>query len=248
MSKEANQQNQVHFTMQGKGGVGKSLSAAIQAQFFREKYGADAVQCYDTDPVNDTLAQYAVFGASRIKILGQDQNINSRAFDELIERLVESNGVAVVDNGASTFVPLMAYMVENGVVDLLQGAGKRVYIHSILTGGQALDDTTMGLARMLEAHPAPVVVWVNEFFGEVEKDGKSFEESNLFKKNKDRIAGTVRMAKRNADTFGKDMELMAKHKLTFDQVMQSDLFGMMPRQRLKMIKGSLFEQLEAIGF
>ncbi len=248
MSKQEKQQDQVHFTLQGKGGVGKSLCSAVQAQFFREKNGVEAVTAYDTDPVNDTFTQYGAFSAERINILGQDNNINARAFDGLMEKLISNQGVAVVDNGASTFVPLLAYMVENNVVELLQGAGKKVYIHSVITGGQAFNDTMQGLASMLEVHPAPVVVWLNEFFGEIEKDGKTFEDSNLFKKNKDRIAGVVKIARRNADTFGKDLETMVKHKLTFDEAMQSELFGIMPRQRLKMVKSALYEQLEAIGF
>lgn len=247
MSKQQ-QQDQVHFTLQGKGGVGKSLTSAVQAQYFREKFGPENVRSFDTDPVNDTFTQYQAFGAERINILGADNNINARAFDGLMEKLLSGQGISIVDNGASTFVPMLAYMVENSVVEMLQDAGKQVYIHSIITGGQAFADTMQGLTSMLEAHPAPVVVWLNEFFGEVERDGKGFEESNLFKKNKDRIKGLVKISRRNADTFGKDLELLVKHKLTFDEAMQSDLFGIMPRQRLKMVKAALFEQLDAIGF
>lgn len=247
-SKEKKMQDQIHFTMQGKGGVGKSLASAVQAQYFRDKYGAEAVHCYDTDPVNDTFAQYSAFGTARINILNADNNINARAFDELMEKLLTTEGVSVVDNGASTFVPLMAYMVENGVVDMLRDSGKQVYIHSILTGGQALDDTMMGLAKMLEVHQAPLVVWLNEFFGPVEKDGKTFEESGLYRNNKDRIKGIVRIERRNQDTYGKDVELMVKSKLTFDEALQSDQFGIMPRQRLKNVRSALYQQLDQIEF
>ena len=44
----------IHLTLQGKGGVGKSLVAAILAQFFRHR-GAE-IHCLDTDPVNHELA------------------------------------------------------------------------------------------------------------------------------------------------------------------------------------------------
>ena len=37
----------VHLILQGKGGVGKSLVAAILVQYFREKQ--KVVQCFDTD-------------------------------------------------------------------------------------------------------------------------------------------------------------------------------------------------------
>jgi CO dehydrogenase nickel-insertion accessory protein CooC1 len=105
------------ITMQGKGGVGKSLITAVYAQYLRDKYGE--VQCFDTDPVNDTFRQYRTFGATRINILGEDQNINARAFDGLMEQLLGHEGVAVVDNGASTFVPLMAYMLDRSRITKL---------------------------------------------------------------------------------------------------------------------------------
>jgi hypothetical protein len=236
---------QVHFTMQGKGGVGKSLISAILAQYLQARHGE--VACYDTDPVNDTFAQYGAFSAQRINILGEGGNINGRAFDGLMEQLLANDGVAVVDNGASTFVPLMAYAVENGVMNMLRESGREVYIHSVLTGGQALNDTIAGLTAMLGAHPAPVVVWLNEFFGDVAKDGKDFADSALYKRERERIKGLVRIERRNQDTFGKDMELMVSKKLTFDEALQAEGFGVMPRQRLKTVKAALFEQLDAIA-
>ena len=128
-------QHQVHLILQGKGGVGKSLIAAILAQYFQHKAGQ--VQPFDTDPVNDTLSQYAAFATTRVDILDARNHINARAFDGLIEAVLLNDQVCVIDNGASTFVPLMAYMVENRVVELLEQAGKHVYIHSVVTGGQA---------------------------------------------------------------------------------------------------------------
>lgn len=238
--------NQIHFTLQGKGGVGKTLVSAIAAQYFREKTGQ--VDVHDTDPVNDTLSQYASLRVHRIAILNESNQIDAHGFDSMMELLLAGTGVSVVDNGASTFVPLMAYMTENRAVDVLQEAGKTVYVHSVLTGGQALTDTVQGLEIMLKHQRAPVIVWINEFFGEVARDGKRFTESGLYREHQHRIAGIVTIARGNADTFGKDMEVMVKHKMTFDEVQQSDQFGIMAKQRLKMVKQSLFTQLDAIEF
>jgi hypothetical protein len=238
--------NQVHFILQGKGGVGKSFISAILVQYFSDRTGS--VKPFDTDPVNDTLSQYKGFNASRVDILDDANNINARVFDGLMEDILSSNSVCVVDNGASTFVPLMAYMVENKAVELLQGAGKEVIIHSVITGGQAFEDTLQGLSIMLQNQKAPVVVWLNEFYGEVERDGKSFLESSLYKDYKDRIRGVVRIEKGNPDTFGKDMEMLGKNKLTFEEALQSPAFGIMPRQRLKMVREALFAQLDATRF
>ncbi|MFM0140598.1 nucleotide-binding protein [Caballeronia grimmiae] len=234
--------NAIHIVLQGKGGVGKSLIAAFLAQYLKAK--RPNVFCGDTDPVNDTFARYGAFDAKRFNILVGDK-IDQRAFDGLIETLVEHQGPAVVDNGASTFIPLSAYMAENSVIDVLRESGKEVYIHSVLTGGQALEDTMTGLNALFETTPAQLVVWENEFFGEVAKDGRRFADSKLYEKNRDRVKGIVTIHKRNNDTFGKDIEQMIVNKLTFDQAMQAAT--LMPRQRLKIVQKSIFDQLESIG-
>src|SRR5579884_3436090 len=56
----------IHLTLQGKGGVGKSLVASILAQYLRS--GGRRVHCVDTDPVNRTLAQYSALTAERINL------------------------------------------------------------------------------------------------------------------------------------------------------------------------------------
>lgn len=240
-------QNQVHFTLQGKGGVGKSFISAILVQYFGHKTSGK-VQAFDTDPVNDTLSQYEGFTTERIDILDSGNNINAREFDGLVEKILATDRICVIDNGASTFVPLMAYMVENKVIPLLEQSGKQVFIHSVVTGGQAFSDTLQGLAVMLQEQTAPVVVWLNEFYGAIERDGKTFQQSALYTDFKQRIRGIVTVEKGNADTFGRDMELMGKNKLTFDQALESPMFGIMPRQRLKMVREAIFRQLDDIGF
>jgi Mrp family chromosome partitioning ATPase len=50
----------IHLTLQGKGGVGKSLVSSILAQYFRHR-GAE-IHGIDTDPVNQTFSQYAELG------------------------------------------------------------------------------------------------------------------------------------------------------------------------------------------
>ena len=51
----------IHLSLQGKGGVGKSLAASILAQYFIAR--GKPVRCVDSDPVNKTLSQYAALQA-----------------------------------------------------------------------------------------------------------------------------------------------------------------------------------------
>ncbi|GAB7078932.1 nucleotide-binding protein [Megalodesulfovibrio paquesii] len=74
-----------HFILQGKGGVGKSLVASLLAQYLRHK--EQAVRCFDTDPINATLAGYADLHVDPIEIM-QGSDIDPRRFDGLMDRLL----------------------------------------------------------------------------------------------------------------------------------------------------------------
>ena len=235
----------IHIILQGKGGVGKSFIASLLTQYLKQN--SSDVLCIDTDPVNHTFSSYKAFDVKQINILDEFNNINTRAFDDLVELLLHHNGDAVIDNGASTFIPFSSYMKENNMIDFLKQSGQEIIIHSVLTGGQGLDDTLIGLTTLLQTENIQVIVWENEFFGEIKKDGKKFIESKIFERNKEKIKGIVAIHKQNQDTFGKDISLMVSNKLTFDEGLESGIFTIMPKQRLKIFQKSIFEQINKIG-
>ncbi len=233
---------EVHFIAQGKGGVGKSFIASLIAQYLKQQ-GEAQVHCFDTDPVNPTFSRYKALNVEVVKILTANNNIDSRNFDGLIEKLIELDGIGVIDNGAATFVPLMSYLAENGVPDLLSEAGVRMVVHVPMQGGQAFNDCLTGLVQTLSGIQAEVFVWLNDYNGIV-LDGQPFESIKLYKENVSRFSGVVRIASRNPDTFGKDIQNMTSLNLTFDEVMAASEFTLMPRQRLKTFKRDIFEQLD----
>ena len=98
-----------HFILQGKGGVGKSMIAGLLYQALL-KAGKD-VCAFDTDPVNATLSGYAEFNVARIEIM-RNGDIDPRQFDQLFEGLMSApaSSHVLVDNGASSFVALGAYL------------------------------------------------------------------------------------------------------------------------------------------
>ena len=243
-----NNESTIHLTLQGKGGVGKSLVAAVLAQYLKAS-GRD-VRCIDTDPVNRTFAQYAALGADRLQLRDQHNRIDQRAFDSMMERfLVEDGATFVVDNGASTFLPLWHYLLENNALDYLRDNGRKVYVHTVITGGQALIDTLNGFHELAQTSQSRnIVVWVNEFFGRVEAEGKKFSEMTAFRENADRVCGAVIFSKRNQDTFGRDLEDMISAKLTFGEAIGEGKMSIMAKQRLKLVQRDLFEQLEKLPF
>lgn len=248
--------NNFHITLQGKGGVGKSLVASLVAQYLKENNRP--VVIVDTDPVNATLAGYKSLAVQRLELM-QDGVLLERNFDQLIEQVVSSEGTDfVVDNGAASFIPLSYYLIENDVVNLIADSGKQVIIHSVLTGGQAMFETLKGFAALAEQMPeqARIVVWLNEFFGEVMAEGKPFEKMRVYEEHRERVTGIIRITQRTPGTFGKDMQFMLDHQLTFDELQEltkedveklvpdgSARFDLMAKSRMKIVKKDLFGQL-----
>lgn len=235
----------VHLTLQGKGGVGKSFVSSLIIQHQTEK--GRPVVCVDTDPVNATMAGYRAFAARRVELM-EGSALNARKFDEMMEMLLTEEATFVVDNGASSFIPLSHYLIENSAVEMLATSGKQVVIHTVVTGGQALMDTLGGFAQLAGQMPedARLLVWLNEFFGAIEADGKNFEDMKAYQAHRDRVDGLVRIPRQTADTFGKDVELMLDRKLTFAEVQGDPDFGVMAKQRLAMVKRSIFQQLDSV--
>jgi hypothetical protein len=238
----------IHLTLQGKGGVGKSLVASVLAQYLKEK--GREVRCVDTDPVNRTFAQYGALAADRLNLRDEHNRIEQRAFDSLMERFLTEDGATfVVDNGASTFLPLWHYLLENSALDYLRQNGRKVYVHTVITGGQALLDTLNGFHELAQTtEERNIVVWVNEYFGRVEAEGKKFSEMTAYRENSDKVCGAVIFAKRNQDTFGRDVEEMIAAKLTFHEAITAAKLPIMAKQRLKIVQRDLFEQLDRVPF
>ncbi|WP_349594580.1 conjugal transfer protein TraL [Thalassospira sp. NFXS8] len=238
------------MTLQGKGGVGKSFISSLLAQYYLPR--AENLQCFDTDPVNQTFAGYKAFPVETIRLGERQDEINARYFDALIEKIIDlpEESVVVIDNGASTFLPLLGYLVEAQAFDVLHELGHEIRLHTIVTGGQASTDTVQGLGQILTHLPElTIVVWLNEYFGRVERRAangeiEGFEQSGLYKKNKDRIHALVRLPEVRKETFGHDVEQMMRARLTFDEAVQSPEFAVMARQRLKMTWRTLHNTME----
>jgi hypothetical protein len=246
MRKDHDNGTSIHLSLQGKGGVGKSLVASILAQYFMNK--GIPIRCIDTDPVNHTFAQYKRLPVEIVKLI-HGGSIDQRGFDALMETLLTSEGVFVIDNGASTFVPLWNYFLENNTLDLLRDSGRRVFVHNVVTGGQAMDDTLEGFRQLAETTKDQIfVVWINEYFGRVEWEGKGFLEMAVYRENERKILGSVAIPKRNRDTFGRDVEEMISRKQTFDEAIQSNSTMIMTKQRLSVVQHELFRQLDALPF
>ena len=241
--------NSIHFVMNGKGGCGKSFVASMITQYLRHSHVADeaVVQCVDTDPTNKTVSQFAEFQAKELDIVADDGNIDTRRFDQLYEITLNHPGPTVVDFGSSSFIPFTAYSSENDLFSTIQEYGRKLVLHVPVVGGQAANDTMDGLEHILRSQNGPVVVWLNEFFGEIGTKSKGFLETDVYREYQDRIVGIVRLQRGKERTTAEDIREMVTKSITFQRALAPPaLFSIAARSRIKKIRDEVFGQLDQI--
>lgn len=228
--------------MQGKGGVGKSFISSILAQ--HKKNSGNTPSCLDTDPINATFYGFKDLNVQRLEIMDGDE-INSRHFDSLIDLIANTSQDYIIDNGASSFVPLSHYLISNKVPALLKGLGHQLIIHTVITGGQALLDTMNGFSQLINqfSEETLFVVWLNPYWGPIEHEGRGFEQMKVYKENKDRVSAIITIPALKEETYGRDLTDMLQERITFDEAINSPSRSIMVRQRLKIVRDQLFGQL-----
>ncbi|MEA2772910.1 MAG: hypothetical protein QOD93_5872 [Acetobacteraceae bacterium] len=240
VSSAKSEQRKLHFVLQGKGGVGKTFVSLLLAQAIAGR--GEPVTCIDTDPVNASLSSLSSMNPERVSIF-QGKKVDTRALDLFVERLLSDDSHFVVDNGASSFVPVSQYLLENDVVGMMLDEGRQPVIHTVVTGGPAMLDTIKGLTSLLSDFPASVrlVVWLNEFFGPiVNAQGKPFEDLPAYSDSKERISALVRLPMVSEESTYDLRDMMAK-RMTFDQALARDNTGI-----LRVQKSRLFRFKEAV--
>ena len=243
--------NTVHFILQGKGGIGKTLVSTILAQWMagQDDQEQRPLRCFDTDQENPTFSRYKAINVRHVPVMTDTRTIDPKRFDALMIALLETDGNCVIDNGANTFSPLMAYLLENDCFDLLKESGRKVVIHVIVGGGDTLHDTATGFTTTAKATDVPLVLWENQHFGLLQSaSGKQFTESLTYSEHAARVVGRVVLTARNADTFGADIKKMNIARLTVDEVRASDKFNVMEKQRIKVVFRDLYTQLDQVSW
>jgi MinD-like ATPase involved in chromosome partitioning or flagellar assembly len=241
----------VHLTLQGKGGVGKSVVATLLAQYLRDK--GIAAKCFDADPLNQTLAGFAGLGVTKVDLMEvteKGRRINPRRFDDLVEQIAEQSGEShvIVDTGSSSFVALVHYLVSNDVPEVLSQTGHELVVHTVVTGGQALLDTLHGVAQLVkQLDNVRFVVWLNPFWGPIAEDGKTFEQMKTYQDIKKRIEAIVNLPAFVDELFPQDIAAMLKSRLTFKEAIESPAFSLMSRHRLKVAQRDFYSRLDTLA-
>ena len=235
-----------HFIMQGKGGVGKSFVSSILMQYLL-KQGLEVSGC-DTDPVNSSLVRYESLDVEVIDIMS-DADIDPGRFDLLINHIAGSRPDAhvVVDIGASCYVSLGHFLKKYDAFSVLQAQNHTVYIHTIIVGGVNRVDSLGTLQTLAHNFSAPIVIWLNPFFGSITEGDEKFEDFKVYQEVADSLQGIIRMPFLKPALFGRDIANMQTRHLTFEEAVEHPDLGIMPRHRLKNVWGQYQEAISQVS-
>lgn len=231
----------VHFILQAKGGVGKSVISCLIAQYLNSK-GRNVVPI-DTDPSNKSLYAFKELKAKTVEILNGLQ-IDQKQFDDVVE-IICGKGVddAIVDTGASSFLEFTHYMVDNAIINLLQSMGHTAHVHTVITG-EDLKDTMIGFTKIAELFSdAKLHVWLNGGKGDIERDGKSFEQMKAYKDNQNAVNSIIKL-EQYGTVKRKQFEAMLEARKTFNEALASPELKIAEKSRLFQMQMDIFQALD----
>lgn len=237
-----------HFTLTPKGGVGKSFISLCIAQ--REIERGRPIQCFDADAATPTLCEFTALKAVRLNMMPNGSStIDASQFDRFAEVALTEPCDVLLDSGASSYVELTHYMLENDVFEQIHAAGKEPVVHAIVVGdGASMHTTLNALNDLAEQLPrfVTLIVWTNEYFGPIRAEGKQFEAMNVYHAHRGRIAGLVHLPERTKATFGEDVRRMVGSRLSFAEAAASPEFNVMQRSRLARVQAEISRQLDVV--
>lgn len=243
-----------HFILQGKGGVGKTTVSTFITQYLKDYLKQDYM-AIDTDQVNASFAKFKALNVETINVM-QDNIITDAGWENLTYKLINTDkSNIIIDNGASSFVPLIAYAIENDMVDLLTSeensyAGN-IFIHVVIAGGEGLSHTLAGLNMICEKFnqdKVQIVVWINNFLGKVETQDKKITDYPEYKNNESKILAVVRIPTYKGDLFKKDLSDMLTNHKTFEEMKNDTSVFIMSRSRYVKMQKEMFEELNNVDF
>lgn len=242
-----------HFILQGKGGVGKTTVSTFITQYLKDHLKQDYL-AIDTDQVNASFASFKGLNVETINLM-EESRITDAGWERLANKLLTTNKTnIIIDNGASSFVPLMNYAFDNDLFNALTSDENNytgnVFIHTVIAGGEGLSHTLAGLDTIcynFKNTNIKIVVWINSYLGKVETIDKKIEDYEELKKNENEILYIVRIPIHKGDLFKKDLADMLTNHKTFEEMKNDTSVFIMSRSRYVRMQKEMFEELDNIN-
>lgn len=238
----------INITLGSKGGIGKTLVAAMITQYLLRTSEKNII-CMDLDWINRSFCH---FKALNVIALDLDTNgeLEKRKFDIFVENIAESaqDDVFIIDCGGNTYSHILNYMKVNDVPALLLEMGHELLFHVPIAGGGNLEPSMQAFSLIAQEMPeaAPLALWINPFYGVIEMDGKQFEEFKAYKKSEDRVRNIIYIPNMH-DDMKFNMARMMMAGQTFDEAKGDKSLRIMDKQRLLRAYNLMAIAIEASG-
>ena len=227
----------IHFIGGEKGGVGKSLTARVLAQYMIDK--EIPFLGFDTDRSHGALMRFYAGYASPVVMDSVE------ALDVIVEAAAEAPDRRIlVDLAAQTHDPLVKWMEDTGVVELAAEMGMPIYYWHVMDSGK---DSVDLLAKLLDRFGSSLqyVLVRNQVRG---NDFSVLEQSGQQARALDMGAKVVTLKKLHDGVIQKiDAGSSSFWKARTPQDADSGGLGLMDRQRVKMWLRDVYSELDNVG-
>ena len=227
----------IHFIGGEKGGVGKSLTARVLAQYMIDK--DIPFLGFDTDRSHGALMRFYAGYASPVVMDSVE------ALDVIVEAAAEAPDRRIlVDLAAQTHDPLVKWMEDTGVVELAAEMGMPIYYWHVMDSGK---DSVDLLAKLLDRFGSSLqyVLVRNQVRG---NDFSVLEQSGQQARALDASAKIVTLKKLHDGVIQKiDAGSSSFWKARTAQVADGGGLGLMDRQRVKMWLRDVYTELDSVG-
>ena len=227
----------IHFIGGEKGGVGKSLTARVLAQYMIDK--DIPFLGFDTDRSHGALMRFYAGYASPVVMDSVE------ALDVIVEAAAEAPDRRIlVDLAAQTHDPLVKWMEDTGVVELAAEMGMPIYYWHVMDSGK---DSVDLLAKLLDRFGSSLqyVLVRNQVRG---NDFSVLEQSGQQARALDMGAKVVTLKKLHDGVIQKiDAGSSSFWKARTAQDADSGGLGLMDRQRVKMWLRDIYTELDNVG-
>jgi hypothetical protein len=178
--------------------------------------------------------------------MAANNTVDSRKFDDMMDDIIATPSDFVIDNGATNYLPFMAYLVENSVADVLTEHGRELVIHVPIVGAEAKMETLQGFDDIASniGQNAKIVIWLIEAIkGVILFDGKEFEATKAYEAHRANINAIIRVPHHTSELFARDMDELLSKKMTFSEAIGSTEFRLVAKQRLRQMQREIFQQV-----
>lgn len=227
----------IHFIGGEKGGVGKSLTARVLAQYMIDK--EIPFLGFDTDRSHGALMRFYAGYASSVVMDSYE------ALDVIVEAAAEQPDRRIlVDLAAQTHDPLVKWMEDTGVVEMAAEMGMPIYYWHVMDSGK---DSVDLLTKLLDRFGSSLqyVLVRNQVRG---NDFSVLEQSGQQARALDMGAKIVTLKKLHDGVIQKiDAGSSSFWKARNAQEPNSGGLGLMDRQRVKMWLRDIYAELDNVG-